>query len=313
MRILANTNLNFTKWRWHALALSAVIIASGVYTILARGGLPLGVDFSGGTVLTIQFDQPVSEDAVRSALPFAGEAIVQTYGDPSLNEIMVRLPMGDEAAAETDLEARALEVESALKAANIGSFTIPGKDIVGPVMGKDLRNKGIWATVASLGGILVYIWFRFRLTFAVGAVLATFHDVLVTLVFLVWFGYDLSLNVVAALLTITGYSVNDTIVIFDRVRENQRTAKREALDDVVNRSVNQTMSRTIITAGTTFIAVLALFFLGGEVLRGLAFTLLVGIITGTYSSVFIASSIAIILSPKRTAETTSAAARARRA
>ena len=168
--------------------------------------------------------------------------------------------------------------------------------------------------MASLAGILAYIWFRFRFTFAVGAVIATFHDVLITTVFLVWFGYDLSLNIVAALLTIVGYSVNDTIVIFDRVRENQRTAKRQSLEDVVNVSVNQTLSRTIITAGTTFIAVVALYLFGGEVLRGLAFTLLVGIIFGTYSSVFIASAIAIILSPKTSTETVAgAAARAKRA
>jgi preprotein translocase subunit SecF len=153
--------------------------------------------------------------------------------------------------------------------------------------------------VLSLAGILIYIWFRFRLTFAVGAIAATLHDVLVTLAFLTWFGYDLSLNVVAALLTITGYSVNDTIVIFDRVRENQRSKSREPLIDLVNRSVNQTLSRTLITAGTTFLAVLGLFLFGGEVLEGLAFTLLVGIITGTYSTVFIASAIAIVLSPKQ--------------
>jgi preprotein translocase subunit SecF len=156
----------------------------------------------------------------------------------------------------------------------------------------------MWATIASLGGILAYIWFRFRLTFAIGAIVATLHDVLITVIFLTWFGFDISLNVVAALLTITGYSVNDTIVIFDRVRENQRTARKEALESVVNRSVNQTLSRTIITAGTTFLAVVALFVFGGEVLHGLAFTLLVGILTGTYSTVFIASAIAIILSPK---------------
>jgi preprotein translocase subunit SecF len=178
-------------------------------------------------------------------------------------------------------------------------------------MGKDLRNKGIWATLASLAGILAYVWFRFRFTFALGAVIATFHDVLITMTFLVWFGYDLSLNIVAALLTITGYSVNDTIVIFDRVRENQRTAKKESLEEVVNRSVNQTLSRTIITAGTTFVAVASLYLLGGEVLRGLAFTLLVGVAFGTYSSVFIASAIAIILSPKMPAGT-AAAARAKR-
>jgi preprotein translocase subunit SecF len=169
-------------------------------------------------------------------------------------------------------------------------------------MGKDLRAKGIYATLASLGGILIYIWFRFRLAFAIGAVIATFHDVIITLIFLVWFNYDLSLNIVAALLTITGYSVNDTIVIFDRVRENQRTAKRRPLAEVVNDSVNQTLSRTVITAGLTFLAVVALYLFGGEALRGLSFTLLVGIIFGTYSSVFVASAIAIILSPKAPSE-----------
>jgi preprotein translocase subunit SecF len=205
-----------------------------------------------------------------------------------------------------------VQIETALRAAKLGDFE-SSKDIVGPVMGKDLRTKGIYATLASLGGILAYIWFRFRFTFAVGAVIATFHDVLITMTFLVWFGYDLSLNIIAALLTIVGYSVNDTIVIFDRVRENQRTSKREALEDVVNRSVNQTLSRTVITAGTTFIAVVALYLFGGEVLRGLAFTLLVGIIFGTYSSVFVASAIAIILSPKAPTDTAAGgAARARR-
>jgi len=188
---------------------------------------------------------------------------------------------------------------------------VQSKEIVGPAIGADLRQKGIWATISSLGGILLYIWFRFRLTFAIGAIVATFHDVLVTIVFLTWFGYDFSLNIVAALLTITGYSVNDTIVIFDRVRENQRVAKRESLEETVNKSVNQTLSRTIITAGTTFLAVIALFLFGGDVLEGLAFTLLVGIVAGTYSTVFIASAIAIILSPKKVEAP--AAARAKRA
>jgi preprotein translocase subunit SecF len=143
----------------------------------------------------------------------------------------------------------------------------------------------------------------------VGAVVATFHDILVTLAFLTWFGYDLSLNVVAAILTIAGYSVNDTIVVFDRVRENQRVLRREPLESIVNQAVNQTLSRTIITAGTTFLAVLSLFLFGGEVLRGFAFTMLVGILTGTYSTVFIASAIAILLS-KRTVVPTQQGARA---
>jgi len=312
MRIFQNPNYNFVKWRFHALALSGLIIAAGLATIISRGGVPLGVDFSGGTVMILRFAQPTPLDAVRRALPNANDAIVQTYGDPAQNRIMIRLPMMNEAEAGANLEKQAVEVEDALRAANIAPIE-RSTDMVGPVMGKDLRSKGIYATFASLGGILLYIWLRFRLTFAVGAVIATLHDVLITMVFLVWFGYDLSLNIVAALLTITGYSVNDTIVIFDRVRENQRTAKREALSEVVNRSVNQTLSRTIITAGTTFAAVVALYLFGGEALRGLAFTLLVGIIFGTYSSVFVASAIAIILSPAPPAGPAATAARARRA
>ena len=312
MHIFDNPNINFIKWRWHALILSLVVIGGGLIMI-ARDGLRLGVDFSGGTVLELRFAQPISEDVIRKALPNEGDAVVQTIGDKKDNKILIRLPMADNAG--DTLDAKAAQVEATLKAANIGAFTVDNKEIVGPVMGQDLRNKGMWATVASLGGIMVYIWFRFRFSFAIGAIAATLHDVLVTLVFLHWFGYDLSLNVVAALLTITGYSVNDTIVIFDRVRENQRTAKRESLTDVVNRSVNQTLSRTIITAGTTFLSVIALFLFGGEVLHGLAFTLLVGIVTGTYSTVFIASAIAIMLSPKTPIGGTpaAAAARARRA
>ena len=300
MRIFDNPNLNFLKWRWHALALSVIVIGAGLFTI-ARNGLPLGVDFSGGTVLVLKFTKPTSEDTVRSVLPNSNQAIVQRFGTESDNEVMVRMPMMNE--GET-LDAQAHAIETALRASSIGDFTVESRELVGPAIGEDLKRKGIWATVASLGGILAYIWFRFRFSFALGAIAATLHDVLVTLVFLTWFGYDLSLNVVAALLTITGYSVNDTIVIFDRVRENQRTSKKEPLEAVVNRSVNQTLSRTIITAGTTFLAVIALFLFGGEVLRGLAFTLLVGIVTGTYSTVFIASAIAILLSPKTTAAQT---------
>ena len=294
MHIFNNPNVNFLKWRWHALVLSLVVIGAGLFTI-ARNGLPLGVDFSGGTVLILKFSKLTTEDTVRSALPNSNQAVVQRFGSDTDNEIMVRMPMMH--SGET-LDAQASAIESALRAANIGDFTVESRELVGPVIGEDLTRKGIWATLASLAGILGYIWFRFRFSFALGAIAATLHDVVVTLVFLTWFGYDVSLNVVAALLTITGYSVNDTIVIFDRVRENQRTAKKETLESVVNRSVNQTLSRTIITAGTTFLAVVGLFAFGGEVLRGLAFTLLVGIVTGTYSTVFIASAIAILLSPK---------------
>ena len=178
-------------------------------------------------------------------------------------------------------------------------FELISTEIVGPVIGADLQQKGIYATLASIIGITLYIAFRFRPSFALGAIAATFHDILVTLTFLTFFGYELSLNVVAAILTITGYSVNDTIVIFDRVRENLRGRRRDSLEHIVNTSVNQTLSRTVITAGTTFLAVASLFFFGGEVLHGFAFTMLVGIVSGTYSTIFIAAAIAIILSQKR--------------
>jgi preprotein translocase subunit SecF len=176
-----------------------------------------------------------------------------------------------------------------------------GAEIVGPVIGAELQRKGVYATLASLAGIAIYIALRFRPSFAVGAAVATAHDVLVTLAFISFFGYELSLNVVAAILAITGYSVNDTIVVFDRVRENLRTMRRDALEQVINRAVNQTLARTIITAGTTFLAVLMLFLFGGEVLHGFAFTMLVGIVSGTYSTVFIAAAIAIMLSGRKTA------------
>jgi preprotein translocase subunit SecF len=314
MRIFHNPNYNFVRWRWHALIVSALVIGAGIFTMLSRG-VPLGVDFSGGTMLTFKFEQAVNEEMVRKALPNLGDAIVQTTGPVAEHRILVRLPMIRQSEEAHDIETEAKAVEAALRAANLGNFIQEGKAIVGPVMGEDLRNKGLWATLASLGGITAYIWFRFRFTFAIGALAATLHDVLLTLSLLVWAGFDLSLNVVAALLTVTGYSFNDTIVIFDRVRENQRTAKRESLEDVVNRSVNQTLSRTIITSGVTSLAVISLYVLGGDVLRGLAFTLLVGIITGTYSTVFIASSIAILLSPKMPSGPagTAAAARAKRA
>jgi preprotein translocase subunit SecF len=297
MRIFDNPNVNFMKWRWHALVLALLVIGAGVATVVSRGGLPLGVDFSGGTVMQLKFTQPPNEDAIRTAL--AGEPVVQRFGDLANNEVLVRLPIMKGAEQGASLTEEAARVEATLRAANVGEFRVEKTDIVGPIIGEDLKKKGVSATLLSLAGIMAYIWFRFRLTFAVGAIAATLHDVLVTLVFLTWFGYDLSLNVVAALLTITGYSVNDTIVIFDRVRENQRSKSKEPLIDLVNRSVNQTLSRTLITAGTTFLAVLGLFMFGGEVLEGLAFTLLVGILTGTYSTIFIASAIAIVLSPKQ--------------
>jgi preprotein translocase subunit SecF len=294
MHIFTNPNYNFLRWRWHAVALSWIVILAGLFTIYTRG-LPKGIEFAGGTSVIMQFDQTPSVEVVRDALnknyPGGGQdAIVQTYDDPSLRQIMVRVPqVGAEQGAS--LSASAQNVENALRKANLGNFKVVGTEIVGPSVGGELTQKGIWAFVLSLIGILGYIAFRFEFSFAAGAVIATLHDVLVTFAFLAFFRYDLSLNVIAALLTVTGYSTNDTIVIFDRVRENMRKMRRESLNEIINISINQTLGRTVITAGTALLSAIALFLFGGEVLHGFAFTMIVGIITGTYSSVFVAAAI----------------------
>jgi preprotein translocase subunit SecF len=308
MDFLTNSNFNFIKWRWHAIALSVAVIMAGV-VMMGTKGLPLGIDFSGGTLVVVKFEQPVEEDAVRNALnAIPGDKVIQPYGAEADNEWLIRLPQVESEAA--DLEAGGTAVMTALEGANLGKFELLQRDAVGPVIGRDLQLKGIYATLASIVGITLYIGLRFRFAFAIGAIAATLHDILITLAFLTFAGYELSLNVVAALLTITGYSVNDTIVIFDRVRENLRGMRRESLEQVVNTSVNQTLSRTIITAGTTFLSVLALYLFGGDVLRPFAFTMLVGIVSGTYSTIFIAAAIAILLSGKQARARSAAASKA---
>jgi preprotein translocase subunit SecF len=309
MQIFHNTNFNFIRWRWHAIALSAIVIIAGIAK-MATTGLPLGIDFSGGTLMVIKFEQEVREDTVRSPLSgIPGDKVIQPYGDPSERQWLIRLPQSGAAEQGANLEQGAQAVVRALQQSNVGKFEVINQELVGPVIGRDLQLKGIYATLASILGITAYIAFRFRFAFAIGAIAATLHDIFVTLAFLTFFNYDLSLNVVAAILTITGYSVNDTIVIFDRVRENLRGMRRESLETIVNTSVNQTLGRTVITAGMTFLAVLSLFIFGGEVLRGFAFTMLVGIVSGTYSTVFIAAAIAIILSGKQARGRTAATAK----
>jgi preprotein translocase subunit SecF len=294
MHIFKNTSIDFLRWRWHAIALSWIVIIAGMATIATKG-IPQGVEFAGGTVVIAEFDQDVSIQTVRGALDrnFPGgaqNAIVQAYGDPGSHRVMIRVPqVGQESG--TSLSTTAQAVESALKQGNIGGFKVVSTEIVGPAVGQELTTKALWATGLSLIGILGYIAFRYQLSFAVGAVVATIHDLLVTLAFLAFFRYDLSLNVIAAILTVTGYSTNDTIVIFDRVRENLRAMRRDSLSHVINVSINQTLGRTVLTAGTALMSAIALFLWGGEVLRGFSFTLIVGVITGTYSSVFVAAAI----------------------
>jgi len=294
MHLFHKTNFDFLRWRWHAVILSWVVILAGI-GMIATKGMKLGIEFAGGTAIIAEFDQTPSIDAVREALnknyPGGGQdAIVQNYGQPAEHRVMVRVPQVGSEQGE-DLSKVAKAVEDALRKGGLPNFRNAGTEIVGPAVGEELTQKGLWAFFLSLAGILAYIAFRFQFSFAVGAVVATVHDVLVTLAFLEFFGYDMTLNVIAAILTVTGYSTNDTIVIFDRVRENMRSHRRDSIYDVINIALNQTLGRTVITAGTALLSAIALFLFGGEVLHGFAFTMIVGIITGTYSSVFVAAAI----------------------
>ncbi|MFA5910826.1 MAG: protein translocase subunit SecD [Vicinamibacterales bacterium] len=296
-QLFAHTRANFTRWRWHAVAISLAIVLAGV-TAVATKGLPLGIDFTGGTLAVVEFKQDgVTEEQVRAAVaPLPGDEVVQRYGAAADRQFMIRLPLAS--SGDGALEATVQQIRQALQTAGLPEFTFQKRELVSAMVGDDLQRRGVYAVAASLAAIALYIGIRFRFAFATGAIAATLHDVLVTLACLSLGGYDLTLNVVAALLTIIGYSVNDTIVIFDRVRENAKQKPVQGLDAVVNLSVNQTLSRTVITAGTTFLSVVALYVFGGEALQGFAFTMLVGIVAGTYSTVFIASSIAILLSQR---------------
>jgi preprotein translocase subunit SecF len=294
MHIFQHTRFDFLRWRVHAIVLSWIVILAGAAVFMTKG-IPLGIEFAGGTAVIVGFEQPTSVPQVRAALdkafPGGGQNIVvQSYGDPSLREVMIRVPhVGAEQG--TQLSQTKQQVLDALRKGGIGGFTEHGTQIVGPAVGQELRDKAFLATLFSLIGILAYLAFRFQFSFGVGAVVATIHDLLITMAFLAFFRYDMSLNVIAAILTMTGFSTNDTIVIFDRIRENLRGMRRDSLHDVINASINQTLGRTVITSGTALLTALALFFFGGEVLHGFAFTMVIGIITGTYSSIFIAAAI----------------------
>jgi preprotein translocase SecF subunit len=298
VRRTAQWSFDFLAYRWYALAFSTAIVAACLVPVIARGGIPVGLDFTGGTTVVARFGSAVSEDEVRRAIP--GDETVQRYGPAADHALLIRLPQapGDAARMDQEIEAGVTRVAEALRGATLPAFEIAGSQMVGAAIGADLQKKGVLATVASLAGISAYIALRFRPSFAAGAIVATAHDIVVTVAMLGAFGYDLSLNTVAAILTIAGYSVNDTIVIFDRVRENLRTTRGVPIGSAVNLAVNQTLGRTIITAGTTFLSVLALFLFGGDVLRGFAFAMLVGIATGTYSTVFVAAPIAARLATR---------------
>jgi len=287
VEIIRNPHIDFLGRAKYFVVLSLVVIAAGIFWI-ASGHLRYGVEFSGGTQLVLQFQGVPEIDKIRDAVTRVSPgAVIQTYGEPQGNKVLVR---SSQEAPEADLDAPARAVRQSLADSySQNPVTESSSEIVGPVVGAELRQKAWLLTVLGLLFQLVYIAARFKGgIWGIGATIAAFHDVLVCLGFLAFFGFEITLNVIAALLTLVGYSVNDTIVIFDRARENLLHRRKDSMAKLLNDSLNQTLTRTIISNGTTFLAVLGLFLFGGEVLRGFGFTMVVGIIVGTYSTLFIA-------------------------
>ena len=292
-KFLENPSYDFLGKARLAIAGSLIVILAGVGFIATRG-VRSGVEFSGGTQLILKFEQTPQLDKIRDAVEKAAPgAVIQTYDEPAKNQVLVRVASVE--GREEALDAAANRIRQAIEAGYAANpLRESSTEIVGPVVGAELRQKAVWLTVLGLFAQLLYIGFRFNgAVWGSAAAIASLHDVLVTLALLAFFRFELTLNVIAALLTLVGYSVNDTIVIFDRARENLHLRKKDSLAQILNHSLNQTLTRTIYSNGTTFLSVLALLIWGGEVLRGFAFTMVVGVLVGTYSTVFIASPIVV--------------------
>ena len=288
MRIIKDTNINFIGKRRIAVTISIILILIGIVSLISHGGPKYGIDFTGGTSLKLMFENPVNVGQVRAILSNIGLGNSEIKEFAIGNELLIRLQQQDDIEAVSE---QALNEIAANLADN--KFELLSKDTVGPRIGSELRNDAIKAILIALVLILAYISWRFEFKFAVGAVAALFHDVLITLGIFSLLNLEISLAVVAAFLTIIGYSLNDTIVVFDRIRKNLKVMRREEYIKIFNISINQTLSRTLLTSLTTFVVVLILFFFGGEVIHIFSFALVVGIIVGTYSSVFIASPVVV--------------------
>lgn len=288
-QLLAGTNIPFMKFRRMAYTVSSLAILATVVWLVMNGGPKYSVDFTGGTMVQIRTANELPADQVRAALGQAGfEGFeLQTVAGESGHEYMVRLSGASESDAFPALQKALL--------ARFPNETIELRrtETVGPKVGSELRGKAIWAVLTSLGAILLYVGFRYEFKFALGAVVALFHDVIVTLGVLCFTGREVSLTVVAALLTIAGFSINDKIVVFDRIRERHKALRREKYSRMMDIAVNETLSRTVVTNITVLLTALALLFWGGEVLRDFSLAITVGMLIGTYSSILLASALAL--------------------
>ena len=288
--IKANTQIDFMRQRNLALIISAVILLVGVFSLFARG-INFGLDFTGGTLIEVAYPEPPELNELRSALTDSGfdDFTVQTFG--SATDIVVRMPAEDDDESGADLSTRVLEA----LAAGDASIELRRVEFVGPQVGQELAEQGGLAMLYALIGILLYVSFRFQWRFAVGAVAALVHDVLVLVGVLSILQINFDLTVVAAILAVIGYSLNDTIVLYDRLRENFRVKRKGTPQELCNLSINQMLGRTLMTSLTTLLVLIALFYFGGEIIHAFAFALIVGVLVGTYSSIYIAGSAAILL------------------
>jgi preprotein translocase subunit SecF len=290
MQFFQTPNIDFISRRRFAYIVSSALFVIGVISLVIRGGPNYGIDFKGGTSIVLRFEEEVATTALRDALAAIGMGTseIKTLGRQNEYLIYVEQQRG---VSATDMARR---VEGAITESLLDvSYEVRSIDTIGPKIGEELRKAAIMAILIALLLILIYIGWRFELVFAVGAIAALFHDVIITLGIFSLLNYEISLKEIAAFLTIVGYSLNDTIVVYDRVRENLKVLRSEDLPTIINRSINQCLSRTVVTSVTTFVVVFTLFLFGGEVIKGFAFAMMVGVIVGTYSSVFVASPVVL--------------------
>ncbi|HZV95874.1 MAG TPA: protein translocase subunit SecF [Candidatus Nitrosocosmicus sp.] len=291
IQLFHDPNYNFIGRRRWAYLLSIAFILVGLGSMAMKGGLRYGIDFSGGTLIQVRFEKPVPVERIRTALDGIklGESVIQEFGDP--REFILRLPLQNASVEEVTAQVRG----ALAKDATLGAPEVRRVEFVGPHVGRDLQLQAIYAVLVSMAGILLYIAFRFDVKGGVASVAAIIHDVLVCLAAMSLTDREMSLPVLAALLTIIGYSVNDTIVAYDRVRENRGKGGRRAepFAQQINRAINETLSRTVLTALTVFFSTVVLYLFGGKVLEDLAFVLTVGVVTGTYSTIFIAGALVV--------------------
>jgi len=286
-KLIGEINFDFMGRHQFAYMVSGVLIGIAVLAIAIRG-LSFGVDFTGGYTIEVGYDQAADLNAIRGALGSAElpDSVVQTFGTST--DVLIRMaPI--EGANSADVSTEVLNVLQSAAEASGSDVTMRRVEFVGPQVGEELREKGGIAVLTALFGIIVYVWFRFEKKFSVGSVLALVHDVVITVGFFALFQIEFDLTILAAILAVIGYSLNDTIVVFDRIRENFRLMRDGTPAQIMNSSINQTLSRTVITSGTTLLVLLSLFFFGGKIIHGFSLALLVGIVIGTYSSIFVAS------------------------